>query len=267
MLEKGKHNMKKLKQALIIINLKTLIITIFAVASTYLCQRFGITAQFPITLIATAVVFPIVFSIGGAYKRRENALAKYSSIKAHGRAIYFASRDWLENTDDEVQGKAKSLLGELLVACRTLFGQSISEMSEHEEKVYRVFSKLSAFIKDDLRGKGLPSGEASRCNQFLSKMIIAFEDVKHIYQYRTPRTLSAFSDFFVSVLPVLYGPYFVAIAQDYSSGLIYAMPILFTTILVSLDNIQEHLENPFDQIGEDDIIINAEKFVERLELK
>jgi len=98
-------------------------------------------------------------------------------------------------------------------------------------------------------------------------MIIAFEDVKHIYQYRTPRTLSAFSDFFVSVLPVLYGPYFVAIAKNYSSGLIYAMPILFTTILVSLDNIQEHLENPFDQIGEDDIVINAEKFVDRLELQ
>ena len=33
------------------------------------------------------------------------------------------------------------------------------------------------------------------------------------------------------------------------------MPVLFTTVLVSLDNIQEHLENPFDQIGEDDIVI------------
>ncbi|MDP6524707.1 MAG: hypothetical protein QGI24_03065 [Kiritimatiellia bacterium] len=45
------------------------------------------------------------------------------------------------------------------------------------------------------------------------------------------------------------------------------MPVLFTTIPVSLDNIQEHLENPFDQIGEDDITINAERFVERLALQ
>jgi len=44
------------------------------------------------------------------------------------------------------------------------------------------------------------------------------------------------------------------------------MPVLFAVILVSLENIQAHLENPFDQIGEDDIIINAEKFVERLEV-
>ena len=258
--------MQKLKQVLIIINLKTLIITALAVASTYLCLHFDVEAEFPMTLIATAVVFPIVFSIGGAYKRRENALAKYSSIKAHGRALFFASRDWLGESDEEVQGKVKGLLGDLLVACRTLFMQPVDKMNDHEEEVYRIFSKLSTFIKEDLRGRGLPSGEASRCNQFLSKMVIAFEDVKHIYQYRTPRTLSAFSDFFVTVLPILYGPYFAAISSDFAPQLVYVMPILFTAILVSLDNIQEHLENPFDQIGEDDIVINAEKFVKRLEL-
>lgn len=45
------------------------------------------------------------------------------------------------------------------------------------------------------------------------------------------------------------------------------IPILLTIILVSLENIQEHLENPFDQIGEDDINFNVEKFVERLNHK
>ena len=43
------------------------------------------------------------------------------------------------------------------------------------------------------------------------------------------------------------------------------MPLLFAFILVGLDNIQEHLENPFDQIGVDDVAINAEKFIESLE--
>jgi hypothetical protein len=35
------------------------------------------------------VVFPIVFSIGGAYKRRENALDEYGCLKAHCRAEGF----------------------------------------------------------------------------------------------------------------------------------------------------------------------------------
>jgi len=43
------------------------------------------------------------------------------------------------------------------------------------------------------------------------------------------------------------------------------MPVLFAVILVSLDNIQAHLENPFDQIGQDDVMINDEKFVDRLQ--
>ena len=259
--------MKKLKRIFIIINRKTVIITLLAVGSTFLCRTYHFTADFPMTLIATAVVFPIVFSIGGAYKRRENALTKYSSIKAHGRAIYFASRDWLEATTPELQQKCKDLLSALLIDCRTLFARPIDEMPANEEKVYRQFSRLSRFVKEDLRQKGLPSGECSRCNQFVSKMLIAFEDIKHIYQYRTPRTLRAFSSFFVSVLPVLYGPYFAAKAEGYASGLAYVMPILFTVVLVSLDNIQEHLENPFDQIGEDDIVINAEKFIARLDLE
>lgn len=257
--------MKRLSRIFLIINRKTLIITALAVISTYFCARLGVVAEFPLTLIATAVVFPIVFSISGAYKRREAALDEYGCIKAHGRAIFFATRDWLDDPADETLAHCRELLRELLDACRSLFAEPVANMPENEKRVYLALSDLSAFIRTDLRQAGLASGEVSRCNQYLSKMLLAFENVKHIYQYRTPRTLRTFSDFFITILPPLYGPYFAYIAQDYSSGLMYVMPILFSFILVSLDNIQAHLENPFDQIGEDDVMINVEKFVLRLD--
>jgi len=215
--------------------------------------------------LATAIVFPIVFSINSAYKRREAALDDYGSLKAHGRAIYFATRDWLEDADSATLDRCRKLLGDLLVNTRALFCGAREQMHEREERVYESFSELSQFIRNDLRQGGLASGEVSRCNQYLSKMILAFEQVKHIYQYRTPRTLRAFSDFFITVLPILYGPYFAHIAADFSAGLTYVMPVLFALVLVSLDNIQEHLENPFDQVGQDDVTINAEKFMDRLE--
>lgn len=145
-----------------------------------------------------------------------------------------------------------------------MFSAPRSVMHGHEETVYGYFSELSLFIRNELRQAGMAYGEVSRCNQYLSKMVLAFEQVKHVYQYRTPRTLRAFSDFFITVLPPLYGPYFVYLANDYSSGLVYVMPILFAVILVSLGNIQSHLENPFDQVGQDDVMINAEKFADRL---
>ncbi|GAB1263788.1 hypothetical protein NBRC116493_30590 [Aurantivibrio infirmus] len=253
-----------MKSVFLIINLKTLFVTALAVASTHLCIRYSLTAEFPLTLIATAIIFPIVFSINGAYKRREVALSKYSAIKSHGRAIFFATRDWLENPSSQVKEKSRNLLAELMSACRELFSGKIEQSRINEEAVYKAFSDISRFIKEDLRANGLASGEVSRCNQYLSKMFLAFEDAKHIFQYRTPRTLRAFSGIFISILPVLYGPYFAFQALEYSPYLTYVMPVLFSLVLVSLSNIQDHLENPFDGVGEDDVVINVEQFVRRL---
>ena len=256
---------KRLRTITLLINTKAIVVASLAALSTYLCLLLEITANFPMTLIATAVVFPIVFSINSAFKRRELVLDDYGSLKSHGRAIYFATRDWLEETDAVKQERCRQLLGDLLRLTRDMFSAPRADMHEHEARVYGCFSELSLFIRKDLRQAGLASGEVSRCNQYLSKMILAFEQIKHIYQYRTPRTLRAFSDFFIAVLPPLYGPYFAYLSTDFSSGLVYVMPVLFAVILVSLDNIQAHLENPFDQVGQDDVMINAEKFTDRLQ--
>jgi hypothetical protein len=233
------------------------------VASTYYCINKGLSANFSLALIATAVVFPVVFSISGAYKRRETALSKYASLKGHAFSFYFVVRDWVDK-DESITEECKVMLEDFFVTTKFLFSSPYEEFRSNEKKVYLEFSKLSEFTNKKLRGKGLAGGELSRANQYLSKMFISFEELKHIYQYRTPKTLRAFSDFFITILPPLYGPYFAHLAEDFPSSLIFVMPILFSVILVSLDNIQNHLENPFDQIGEDDIQINVEPFVQRL---
>jgi len=258
--------MKFLKSLKLIFNLKSLIVIIFAGASTWACIHYDYKANFPLTLVGIAVVFPIVFSISGAYKRREDALKLYGSIKAHGRALYFASRDWVPDADDKYQEKMKGLLSELFSGLRAYFQTNApDEMLEKEKNIYQVFTKLSLFIKQ-YRDRGLASGEVSRSNQYLSKTIDAFESIKHIYQYRTPITLRAYSKIFVVIVPIVYGPYFAHISENITLWLAMIMPILFSIVLVSLDNIQDHLENPFDQVGEDDVKINAEKFVGNLEL-
>ena len=248
----------------LVVNLKTLYVSILAVGSMVICREYEIQGSFPLTLISTAIIFPIVFSIGGAYKRREAALAHYGSIKALGRAIYYAVRDWLPESDDTSLAKTRDTLGKLMISMRDLFTQPEEELRDHEDDVYAAFSELSLLIRVELRDRGLPGGECSRLYAYMSKMMVSFENTKHIFQYRTPRSLRAYSDFFILALPIMYGPYFVASSEGYSMYLEYIMPLLFAFILVGLDNIQEHLENPFDQIGVDDVAINAEKFVNSL---
>jgi len=253
-----------MKRIFLIFGYKAISICLLSTLTTYFCIKFEILAEFPLTLIATAIVFPIVFSINGAYKRREEALKNYGDLKSHGKSIYFATRDWLENPSQDTLKNCRDMLEALLQNCKTLFSSPVESLRENEEIVYSTFSKLSKFIKTELRGGGLPSGEVSRCNQYLSKMLVAFENTKHIYQYRTPRTLRTFSTVFIFLLPIVYGPYFAQQATLYSDHVTYAMPILFSLIFVSLHNIQSQLENPFDGVGEDDILFNAELFKNRL---
>jgi hypothetical protein len=255
---------KKLKNLYLIVNIQTFIISFLAVTSTAICIHFKYEADFPLTIITMSIVFPIVFSIGGAYKRREAALKEYAAIKGYLRALYFVPIDWLENVNDSNPEKLLTIIESIFKNIRLMFTNSDLEINKYENKIYSDFSEISSYINNDLRSKGLSSGECSRSNQYLQKLMISFESIKHIYQYRTPRTLKAFSSLFIFIIPILYGPYFAFQAENMSFGLEYITPVLLSSILVSLENIQEHLENPFDQVGEDDVKFNVEKFVENL---
>ena len=66
-------------------------------------------------------------------------------------------------------------------------------------------------------------------------------------------------------MPPLYGPYFSYMTDSYFMGLQYVMPVMFAVIMTALVNIQEQLENPFDQYGEDDVRFNVDKYIASLE--
>ena len=241
-----------------IINYKTYIVTALSLISTYLCYEFGLTAKFPDMLVGVAIVFPVVFSIGSAYNRREVALQRWADFKGHAIAIYYATRDWTINKDNDLPERSRNLIIAMMQSLRDILKGDRAEWTDRETEYYQYFSRLSA-ITMELRNYGVQSGEISRVSQYVSKMIVAFDNLKIIYLYRTPITLRAYSKVFIYVFPIIYGPYFASTFHDFSASLEYVMPVLYSFILVSLDNIQDHLENPFDQIGEDDIQIDAEE--------
>ena len=251
--------MKVFRSTFLIINYKTFIVTFLAVISTWLCGKYNIKADFPLTLIGIAIVFPVVFSIDSAYKRRERSLMLLADFKAHALALYHASRDWIKPENKEYQEKVKFAVLDLYESIRILFCAKAKDIDTAEKRIYLKMSGISK-MNQEFRDLGLQVGEVSRVSQYLSKISLAVENLKTILHYRTPITLRAYSKIFIYSFPVIYGPYFVFAAEEYSQGLEYMMPVIFSFILVSLDNIQAHLENPFDQIGEDDIKFDVEEF-------
>lgn len=257
--------MKILQSLRLIFRPNTIIVSLLSIAVTYVCMYYEKYADFPLTLIGLAVVFPIVFSISGAYTRREKSLDYYGTLKAHGRAIYFVARDWMPGDDKRHLDKLKYILRGILGGLRHMFMMEIEESEEKEKFVYKKFSELSLYLKE-CREMGMSPSILSRANSYMSKMLNSFEGMKHIYQYRTPITLRAYSKIFVYVLPIVYGLYFANLARNIPFELFFVVPLLFSITLVSLDNIQDHLENPFDMIGEDDVEINEVKFTKWLDL-
>ncbi len=240
------------KSFFLIINYKTVITSAISLAAAYFCNVYQIKAEFPLYLISIAIVFPIVFSIDSAYKRREYALQQYADLKAHALSFYFGVREWVQPNKPGVAKEIKSEINELfeLMSANFLLEPEEAKKSEHE--IYKRMSKLSDWVAR-FKEYGSAGSENSRLHQYVSKMLISYGTMKNVFYYRTPITLRAYSKIFIYFFPVLYGPYSASTFADYSHGIAYIIAVLYSIILVSLDNLQEHLENPFDQVGEDDI--------------
>ena len=252
--------MKIVRSFLLIVNYKTIIVSALALAVSVFCHFMDLGAEFSLDIVGIAVVFPIVFSINSAYQRRETVLQQYAVLQSHGVSLFYIARDWVKD-NNEIKNEIRESLGELVQEIKDFFLSEDTEAAHSlEKRVYGRYSKLSRQIQK-MREYGLSGSEITRAHAYLTQMIAAFDGMKNIYYYRTPITLRAYSKAFIYSFPILYAPHFA----DYEFGLSYIMPVLYSFILISLDNIQDHLENPYDQVGEDDIKIEVEKYVAMIE--
>lgn len=246
--------------------LRSVILSALAVLCTFVSVKMNLIADFPLALLGTAVIFPIVFAINSAYQRRELALGHYAKIKANLRALYLGLSRWNGPITDTDRAELRQTVSRPIYAVRHLITNPQSELRDNEQHVYASFDQVSSLTEYHLTAKDIRGADSAACHNYLRDVMANFEELKHIYQYRTPRALQAFSDIFTTLLPLLYAPVFAAIALGMPNTplLAYAIPALFAFVLCSLDNIQAALEDPFDGIGVDDIVISAERFEQTL---
>lgn len=253
--------MQTLKSFNRIIDRQTFIIMGLSVVTTYVCWRMGWTAQMPEGLIAIAIIFPLGFSINAAFGRREKVLESYASLKGGAIMLYLSHRDWLDPVVPAVLRDARESTIRLL--------RSTNDYMRHAQPgdaeaipVYAAFAELSG-LSEPIRKSGAYPSDAARVNRGLMQMMIDFEKMRNVRNYRTPASLRAYSQFFLNVLPVLFAPHFAYLADRHGAWVSLIVAALYSTLLVSLDNIQEALEDPFDQHGEDDIVLDADVFFDR----
>ncbi len=257
--------LKILKSLALIINYKTFLVITISCISTYFCRYMKWEADFTMTLVSVAIVFPVVFSISSAYQRRENALKQLAMLRSNALSFFYSTRDWTQDTAAPVIERIKELQKKLFTNIRNFLTAQENEARNYEKPIFECFSELSKKVSE-LKDHGLTASEITRVGQYHNNMMICFNVIKGIFYYRTPIALRAYYRFFIYVFAVLYGPYFAQMkhSTNLPDYLIYIMPTMYSAILVSLDNIQFHLEQPFDGVGEDDIQVNVEEYTNLL---
>ncbi|MBT4513039.1 MAG: hypothetical protein HOC20_12640 [Chloroflexi bacterium] len=243
------------KDFLRVISIQTFVVVAISCFATFLCLQYDVFIDLPTALIGIAIIFPIVFSINAAYRRREEALGHFASLKGHGVALYYAHRDWVPENNPEDAQRMKQLIDDLLRSIHSYFSAKNGD-GELFQDVYQRFSDISESM-EKLRTAGVSNSEISRCNQYMRAMMIDFERMRNIYLYRTPTTLRAYSHIFLNTFPILFAPYFANLADESYTVTGYLVAAFYGLVLVSLDNIQEDLESPYDQIGADDLNLNV----------
>lgn len=243
--------MKALSHFIRIIDLQSVVVTVLSVAGTWLCFRFEVTADIPTSLVGIAIVFPIVFSISAAYKRREQALSHLASLKAQLMNVYYTHRDWVPGDDTtEETSRARKLVTRFLGRIHDYFRDGPHEDDEGLRGIYETISDMSVSV-EDLRAKGTPN--LSRTAQSIRTLVRDFERMRNILEYRTPNSLRSYSSVFLNSFPVFFAPWFAYLGAEYGRWLSYFVAVFYSLVLVSLDNIQDDLENPFDMVGTDDV--------------
>lgn len=220
---------------------------------TYLSYEFNWAFYVDLTLLSIAIVFPLVFSIRGSFRRREKALEHLSQFRSALKTVnnyIFADSRLLEDQKNEMRDILCRISSQTLDHLKN----TITDTEELDGTVDLV-EKFIIKYSDSLSTKS-----KDRVFRYMNDLQDSLENLHAINTHRTPRSLRAYCLIFIFIFPLIYAPVIIYNAGIETPHFISFSVVMFTQfILITLYNIQDHLEHPFDDKGLDDINLNAFK--------
>jgi len=230
-----------------ILNYRTLITLILSLIVPLVAYQFKVVYNIDLTLMSIAIIFPLVFTIRGAFRRREKALEHLSlyraGLKTVENLIQFSPK-----IDDQVKLDGQSKINKLSNALYNHLTTKNEDPSEFDN-AYEGFLDYMRENSDMITG-----GSREKIFRFLKDVLDSADNLIAIHSHRTPISLKAYCLIFIYIFPVIYTPTIInKIGIDNPSWLTFFIVILSEFILISLYNIQDQMEHPFDDDGLDDI--------------
>ena len=237
-----------------IINKRTFITFLITLAVPFIFFNLSISYNIDLTLISIAIIFPLVFTIRGAFRRREKALEHLSQFRSNLRTIeHYLKMSKL----GDVKSKELSLL---ISGVENDFLKELSKPDINLKKIDNNTEEVFNFLKNN--EEDISGGIRQKVVRFLRDVSDSQDNLIAIHLHRTPISLKAYCLIFIYLFPLVYTPTIIHKMGNEAGAMIltYFVVILSEFILISLYNIQDQMEYPFDDNGLDDIQLQKFKF-------
>ena len=232
---------------LAIINFRTFITLFISILVPFTAYKFNIVYNIDLTLISIAIIFPLVFTIRGAFRRREKALQFLSSFRSSLKTLSNLFKMTLEE-QKEIDKEGNNVISDLENELFDYLKSQNPDSKNLDQKIQAIYDYAS-FNAEHIRKSARP-----RIARFINDISESIDNLIGVHNHRTPISLKAYCLIFIYIFPLIYTPSIInKIGLENPAWLSYFIVILSEFILVSLYNIQDHLEYPFDDNGLDDI--------------
>jgi len=222
--------------------------------TTLLAYYFKIYFNVDLTLISIAMIFPLVFTIRGSFRRREKALEHLSQFRSALKTVHYFI---LSNKEMSEENKVE--LYNILIEISEEVMRNLKENDNSTQALDEITNKVYKFIveKDEFISRRLKD----KIFRFMNDLHESIENLHAINIHRTPISLKAYCKIFIYIFPLIYAPTIIHnIGLETPQWFTYFVVITTEFILISLYNIQDQLEYPFDDDGLDDIQLDNFKF-------
>jgi hypothetical protein len=234
-----------MKNNLALLNIRTFVIVAIAIVASLVTIKYNLKISNTVILFGILVVFPLVKSFQFAFKRREKSLEYLSLFKGGLISV------------NQFFVHSKKLLPEHKATAREDILQAIESLLNYlktgqpaVEKVYTHLDQVSVFMKEhreELSGKTVTLIIRQMRDVYVSTAFLV-----SMKRHRTVAALRMFALVFIGLFPLVQAPILNNTFEG-NSTIVVSITCLTGLILATLFNVQHQLENPFDQIGHDDI--------------
>jgi predicted membrane chloride channel (bestrophin family) len=245
------------------LNYRILIILVETLVIFFVYKAYQVNVEVDFFIFSIAIVFPLVFSITSAYQRRQDSIIEFSKFR---NKIIDVS-----NLMYAVNGFKKEDYNKIFNVLLNIQEEFLNYMiNGNDPEIYdQIRQKRKDLFKEIVSYKELfNEREKDSIIGVKNEMFLSMEKLNGIKLHNTPISLRRYCLIFIYISPLLFNTKLISENQfqiylgiDIPVSVFFSMLISF--ILMALYNIQDYIENPFDQKGLDDLKINALKISNR----